>query len=77
MILGEFTHHRVGKDSCVGTFDINRGMTDKMIISDPDVVETKETDGSGRLYLGKDYANVEVRAVIKITDKTPGDEDDE
>lgn len=52
-------------------------MTDKMIISDPDVVETKETDGSGRLYLGKDFAKVEVRAVIKVTDENPGDEDDE
>lgn len=51
-------------------------MTDKMIVSDPDIVRTKKTDSNGRLYLGQDYANAEVRAVIKILDDNP-DTDDE
>lgn len=52
-------------------------MTDKMIVSDPDIVRTKTTDSNGRLYLGQDFANVEIRAVIKITDETPDEEEDD
>lgn len=52
-------------------------MTDKMIIADPDDVTTKRTDKSGRLYLGKEYQDVEVRVVVKITDPTPSDKDEE
>lgn len=55
-------------------------MTDKMIVSDPDFVRTKETDANGRLYLGTDYANKEIRCVIKVLgdkDKDGEDEDEE
>lgn len=51
-------------------------MTDKMIVSDPDIVRTKKTDSNGRLYLGQDYANSEVRAVIKVLDDNPDDEEE-
>lgn len=55
--------------------DIKRGMTDKMIISDPEIVQKKKTDSNGRLYLGKKFADCEVRAVVKILDENPDDDD--
>lgn len=50
-------------------------MTDKMIISDPEIVQKKKTDSNGRLYLGKKFADCEVRAVVKILDENPDDDD--
>jgi len=31
-----------------------------------DLVTTKNTDGQGRLFLGKDYADKRVRAVVEV-----------
>lgn len=51
----------------MGKSYINRGsMVDKMIVSDPDEVKTKDTDGEGRLYLGKRFKNKEIRYAVKI-----------
>lgn len=43
------------------------------VIQDPDLVETKSVDGSGRLYLGKEHAHSDVRIVVEFID---GDDDD-
>lgn len=50
-------------------------MTDKMIVSDPDEVKTKDTDGNGRLYLGKRFQDKKIRYAIKIIG--PADDDEE
>ena len=34
-------------------------------VEDPDFVQTKGVDGSGRVYLGGDYANATVRVVVE------------
>lgn len=37
-------------------------------VDEPDYVQTKTVDSSGRLYLGKDYASAEVRVVVERLD---------
>lgn len=37
-------------------------------VDDPDAVEKKDVDSSGRVYLGKDYADERVRIVIERLD---------
>lgn len=55
-------------------------MTDKMIVSDPDEVRKKDTDGRGRLFLGKRFRNKKVRYAVKVLGDadavTDEDEDD-
>ena len=46
-------------------------------VEDPDFVQTKGVDGSGRVYLGGDYANATVRVVVETIeddDKAANDE---
>lgn len=53
----------------------NRSMADsKYIVEEPDLVEAKSVDGSGRIYLGQDYAGSDVRIVVEIIDEEGGDE---
>jgi len=37
----------------------------QIIIENPDLYTTKEVDSSGRVYLGKDWANKEVKVAIE------------
>lgn len=41
----------------------------EITIDDPDYFEKTETDKQGRLYLGKDFANKEVRVAIEVADE--------
>ena len=46
-------------------------------VEDPDFVETKGVDGSGRVYLGGDYADATVRIVVEtIEDESKAEDDD-
>ena len=39
-------------------------MGDKYVTEDPDLVENFETDSSGRITLGKEFANENVRVAV-------------
>lgn len=41
----------------------------KYIVENPDLVEKKSVDGSGRLYLGKEYAGSAVRIVVEVLEE--------
>lgn len=60
----------------MGRYDMKPSMTDKMIVSDPDEVKTKETDGNGRLYLGKKFKNKKIRYAVKIIGPADGTDDE-
>lgn len=38
-------------------------------VDDPDIVETKNVDGNGRIYVGQDYAYDSVEVVLKVKNK--------
>ena len=44
-------------------------------VEEPDLVETKSVDASGRLYLGKGYEGANVRVIVERVEKD--DEEDE
>lgn len=46
-------------------------------VEDPDLVEKKSVDKSGRLYLGADFKDTEVRVVVERMDRDEDNEPDE
>jgi hypothetical protein len=40
----------------------------KIIVEDPEYVQKKTVDGNGRLYLGKEFAEMDVRVILEVLD---------
>lgn len=45
-------------------------------VDDPEVVTKKNVDSSGRLYLGRDFADKRVRLVVEVLEETPEEGDE-
>lgn len=48
-------------------------MESKTTVHDPEYQDTKKADGSGRLYLGSEYADKEVKFIV-VSSHKPTDE---
>lgn len=51
---------------------IRRYEMSQIIVEDPDLYEEKEVDSSGRIYLGKDWANRRVKVVVETVPEEAG-----
>lgn len=46
-------------------------------VDDPEIVTKKNVDSSGRLYVGREFANARIRLVVEVLDENPEEGDDE
>jgi hypothetical protein len=41
----------------------------KIIVEDPEYVQKKTVDGNGRLYLGQEFAGMDVRVILEVLEE--------
>lgn len=70
------THYGIARFLCRHNQTIIMADT-SVTVDEPDLVTDKSVDSSGRLYLGRDFADKHVRLVVKEMDAVEGVTDDE